>query len=81
MDNENPFATPTSTSQGEDAEGELNVSISKLDRLTSQQAQWLTHSRYAMRLLSVAVGLIVLFCAGQVFYVLVFLGPDSEFPV
>lgn len=34
-----------------------------------------------MRLLYIAVGFVVLLCAGQVFYVLVFLGPDSEFPV
>lgn len=81
MDCENPYAAPSNASHVTDAVSEAAESPSQRYRLTSQQAQWLTHSRYAMRLLYIAVGFVVLLCAGQVFYVLVFLGPDSEFPV
>jgi hypothetical protein len=81
VNNENPYASPSSTSHDHDAPHEAAESLSRRNRLTDQQVQWLTQSRYGMRILYVTVGFFVLMSAGQVLFMCLFLGPGSEFPV
>ncbi len=73
----NPYESPNAPSAPRVADGDLEADGR---RLTDQQARWLKHSQYALRLLALMAGLLVLFLTMQVVYILVFRDPDSSQP-